>query len=179
MKTTISGALGAMLALYGLTGCAQPSTKSPDVTAAIRSSLDQAGLKDVTVSDDRDKGVVTLGGNVMTDGAKSQAAAVAGSLAGGQVIANQVAVLPPGDEKIAKTVGADLDTGIEKNLHAALVASRIEHVDYDVKNRVVTLKGEVNSQGMRSEAGKIAANVPYVSQVVNEVQVKDQKATSN
>ena len=32
---------------------------------------------------------------------------------------------------------------------------------------------------MRAEAAKIAAQVPNVAQVVNEVQVKDQKATTN
>ncbi|MBK5295295.1 MAG: hypothetical protein JJE04_26910 [Acidobacteriia bacterium] len=31
---------------------------------SIRSSLDQAGFKDVSVKQDRDKGVVTLGGHV-------------------------------------------------------------------------------------------------------------------
>jgi hypothetical protein len=34
----------------------------------MRKSLDQAGFKDVSVSQDRDKGVVTLGGQVASDG---------------------------------------------------------------------------------------------------------------
>jgi hyperosmotically inducible periplasmic protein len=167
-------------AFYGLTGCARESTKSPDVSSAVRQSLDQAGLKDVSVDQDRDKGVVTLNGYVATDGAKSEAESIAKSLAGSQVVANQVAVIPPGVEKETKTVNADLDKGIEKNLDAALVANRLDtNLKYDVKNRVVVLKGEVNSQAKRAEAGKVAAQVPYVEQVVNEVQVKDQKATAN
>ena len=60
--------LGAFLAVgmsfYGLAGCSRTSTKSPDVSGAVRQSLDQSGLKDVSVSDDRDNGVVTLGGHV-------------------------------------------------------------------------------------------------------------------
>ena len=49
-----------------------------------RKSLDQANLKEVSVSQDRDKGVVTLGGRVATDGDKSQAESLAKSIAGGQ-----------------------------------------------------------------------------------------------
>ena len=44
-----------------LVGCSTTSTKTADVSDSIRTSLDQAGFKDVSVSQDRDKGVVTLG----------------------------------------------------------------------------------------------------------------------
>ena len=40
---------------------------------------------------------------------------------GEQVIANQIAVTPPGVEGEAKAVNSDLDAGIEKNLDAALI----------------------------------------------------------
>ena len=181
MKTfAVSSMIGAGLVFCALTGCTSASTKSPDVTGAVRQSLDQSGLKDVSVSDDRDNGVVTLGGHVASDDAKSQAESIAKAAAGGQVVANQVAVIPPGVEKEAKTVNSDLDKGIEKNLDAALVASRLDtNLKYDVKNRVVVLKGEVNSQAKRAEVARVAAQVPNVAQVVNEVQVKDQKATAN
>jgi hyperosmotically inducible protein len=175
----ISSIMGLLLGLGGSTACSRPSTKSPDVSDTIRQSLDQAGLKDVKVDQDRDKGVVTLAGNVATDAAKSQADSIARSAAAGQVVANQIAVLPPGDEKVTKTVDSDLDKGIEKNLDAALAANRLQPLKYDVKNRVVILKGEVNSQATRTEAAKVAQDVPNVAQVVNELQVKDQKATSN
>ena len=42
-------------------GCSTAPTKSADVVDPIRKSLEQAGLKDVSVAQDRDKGVVTLG----------------------------------------------------------------------------------------------------------------------
>jgi hyperosmotically inducible protein len=81
---------------------------------------------------------------------------------------------------MAKKVDSDLDDGIEKNLHAVLVKNRLEHtVKYDVKNGVVTLSGTVNSQSKRAEVEKIATKVPNVQQVVNELQVKNQKATSS
>jgi hyperosmotically inducible protein len=163
-----------------LTSCSGTTAKSPDVSDSIRKSLDQADLKDVTVSQDRDKGVVTLGGRVANDSDKMHAETLAKSLAGTQVVADQIAMLPPGLEKEAKAVNSDLDEGIEKNLDAALIQSNLRKmVKYDVKNGVVTLTGEVNSQNKRARAEKVATSVPNVQQVVNNLQIKDQKANSS
>jgi hyperosmotically inducible protein len=162
-----------------LAGCSSSATKSPDVADSIRKSLDGANLKDVSVSQDRDKGVVTLGGHVAADADKAQAESIAKSLAGSQVIANQIAVIPAGATD-AKKVNSDLDAGIEKNVDAALIQNRLKKgVKYEVKNGVVTLSGEVRSQALRAQAQSVAAAVPNVQQVVNELQVKNQKATSN
>jgi hyperosmotically inducible periplasmic protein len=166
-------------ALMALTGCSD-APKSPDVTDNIRKSLDQAGYKDVSVSQDRDKGVVTIAGTVPTDSDKAQAESIAKSGAGSQVVADQIAVRPPGNESDAKTVDSDMDKAIEKNLDAALVKSKLQkNVSYDVKNGVVTLKGDVMSQGRRSQVQKVAEGVPNVKQVVNELEVKSQKASSS
>jgi hyperosmotically inducible protein len=169
-----------LFALAGMLGCSGASAKSPDVSDSIRTSLDQAGLKDVSVSQDRDKGIVTLGGQVATDNDKFRAESVAKSLAGVQVVADEIAVIPVGGEKAAKAVSSDLDQGIEKNLDAALIQNRLhDNVQYDVKSGVVTLTGDVNSEDTRSRAQKVAAGVPNVQQVVNDLQVKNQKASSS
>lgn len=161
-----------------LAGCSD-TNKSPDVTDNIRKSLDQAGYKDVSVSQDREKGVVTLTGTVPTDGDKAQAESIAKSSAGAQVVADQIAVRPPGNESDAKTIDSDLDKGIEKNLDAILVKNRLKKdVKYDVKNGVVTLTGDVPSQSRRSQVERLASTVPNVKQVVNELEVKNQKANS-
>jgi hyperosmotically inducible protein len=171
-----------MLALLGagvLAGCSGTSA-SPDVSDGVRKSLDQAGFTKVSVSQDRDKGIVTLGGQVASDGDKAQAETLAKSLAGSQVVADQIAVIPPGLEKEAKAVNSDLDQGIEKNLDAALIQSNLlKSVKYEVKSGVVTLTGEVNSANKRARAEKVAATVPNVQQVVNNLQIKDQKASSS
>jgi hyperosmotically inducible protein len=160
-----------------LFGCS--SNKSPDVTDNIRKSLDQAGYKDVSVSEDRDKGVVTLSGTVSTDSDKQQAEAIAKSSAPNLVVADQISVRPPGNESEAKAVDSDLDKAIEKNLDATLVKHRLKkNVKYDVKNGVVTLKGDLPSEAKREQVEKLAASVPNVKQVVNEIEVKGQKATS-
>jgi hyperosmotically inducible protein len=171
--------LGIFLSTILLAGCSQTSTKSPDVESGIRQSLDQSGYKDVSVSQDRDKGVVTLTGHVPADADKLQAETIAKSMAAGQVVADQIAVIPPGAESDAKAINSDLDKGIEKNVDAALIQNNIKKdIHYDVKNGVVTLTGSVNSQIHRTQVEKIAAGVPNVQQVVNEIQVKNQKASS-
>ena len=180
MKTVrLLVSLVTLLIVGALAGCSG-TTKSPDVSDTIRKSLDQASLKDVSVSQDRDKGVVTLGGHVPSDGDKSHAESIAKSIAGGQVVSNQIGVIPPAAESEAKAVNSDLDKGIEKNLDAALIQLRLNKgIKYDVKNSVVTLTGEVNSQAKRTRVERVASAVPNVQQVVNELQVKDQKATSS
>lgn len=122
----------------------------------------------------------TLGGHVPSDGDKSQAESIAKSIEGGQVVSNQIGVTPPAVESEANTVNSDLDKGIENNLDAALIQHNLnKNIKYDVKNGVVTLTGEVNSQSRRAQVEKVASAVPNVQQVVNEPQVKDQKATSS
>jgi osmotically-inducible protein OsmY len=170
----------AVVVFGTLAGCSTTSTRAADISASIRTSLDQAGLKDVSASQDRDKGVVTLGGHVAADGDKAQAESIARSFAGSQVVANQIAVVPPGIESDARKINTDLDKGIEGNLDAAFIQDRLhENVTYAVKNQVVTLTGDVNSESKRARAETVASTVPNVQQVVNELQVKAQKATSS
>jgi hyperosmotically inducible protein len=164
-------------AIVGLIGCA--SNRAPDVADNVRNSLKQAGLNDVTVSQDRDKGVVTLGGNVKRDAEKGQAEEIAKSQAAGQVVADQIAVLPAGNESAAKSVDSDLDKGIEANLDAALTQANIKGIRHSTDKGVVTLKGTVNTPALRANAERVAAGVPNVQQVVNELDVKNQRATSS
>ncbi|MGB6977956.1 MAG: BON domain-containing protein [Candidatus Acidiferrales bacterium] len=180
MKTPKLSVLAIALFTVGmLAGCTE-THKSPDVSGTIRTSLDQAGLKDVSVSQDRDKGIVTLGGHVTNDGDKMQAETIAKSQAGSQVVADQIAVLPVGEESAAKSVNSDLDAAIEKNLDAALIQNKLhKDVKYEVKAGVVTLTGDVHSEYKRTLAEKVATGVPNVQQVVNDLQVKNQKARSS
>lgn len=179
MKITKVTVLSLSLVLAVALACSSRPPKAPDVTTNIRQALDQAGLNDVSVSQDRDKNVVTLTGKVPTDNDKTQAESIARSIAGTQVVANEIAVTPAGEEGTAKKVQSDLDKAIDKNLDAKLVELNLNHdVRYDVKNGVVTLKGDVPSQSKRTSVEKVAADVPNVKQVVNKLEVKNQKATS-
>ena len=169
----------SLLIVGTLLGCST-TNKAPDVSDNIRRSLDQAGFKDVNVSQDRDKGVVTLTGTVPTESDKAQAESIAKSSAESQVIADQISVRPPGNESEAKAIDSDLDKAIEKNVDATLVKHRLKKdVKYDVKNGVVTLKGDVPSQSKRQQVEQLVASVPNVKQVINELEVKGQKATAS
>jgi len=177
-KLRLSANIIALVAAGILAACSG-TPPSPDVASSIRKSLDEAGFKSVSVSQDREKGIVTLGGKTVSENDKSQAEYLAKSLAGSQVVADQIAVIPIGSESDAKAMNSDLDSGIEKNLDAALIQNKMHDlVKYVVKSAVVTLTGEVSSQSRRDRAEKVAAGVPNVRQVVNDLQVKDQKASS-
>jgi osmotically-inducible protein OsmY len=172
--------LAAVVVAATLAGCSRTSTKTPDVSDNIRTSLDKAGYKDVSVNHDRDKGVVTLGGHVAADADKSQAQSIAKSIAGTEVVSNQIAVIPPGGESDARNMNSDLDKGVASNLDAALIDAKLhDSVKYAVRNHVVTLTGDVDSQLTRDQAQLVASAIPNVQQVVNELQVKSQKATSS
>jgi hyperosmotically inducible protein len=175
----VISALYVAIAMAASLGCSDRS-KAPDVSNDIRHALDEGGLNDVSVTQDRDKGVVTLSGKVRTDDDKARAESIAKSIAGTEVVSNEIGVRPNGNEGTAKKVDSDLDSGIDKNLDAMLVQHRLkDDVRYDISNGVVTLKGTVPSQDRRSSVQKLAEQVPNVKQVVNELEVKHERATSS
>lgn len=169
----------AVVVIGTMAACTTATTRSADVSDSIRASLERAGFVEVTVSQDRSLGVVTLVGKVATDGDKMNAQSLAQSIAGSQVVKNEIAVVGPDNSKDDRQVNSDLDDGIESNLNAALIQNKLhESVKFSVKNHVVTLTGEADTQSTRDRATVIAAAVPNVHQVVNEMQVKNQKASS-
>ncbi len=168
----------AVLAAGLLAGCSSVP-KSPAVSDNIRKSIEQAGIKGVSVTQDRDKGVVTLSGHVTSDADKASANQIAQSLATGQVVAAQVAVLPATGSGTPKTIYADLDKGIESNLDAALISGGYKTgIGHSTKNEVVILTGSVDTEDQRDQIGTIAQGVPNTQQVVNEIRTRHQKATS-
>jgi hyperosmotically inducible protein len=178
MKCKILAMFMANASLILILACSQ-SQKSPDVKADIEKALGQQGLRSVNVSQDRDKGVITLAGDVQTDADKQRAEDVARSISNSLVIANEIGVRPSGFESEAKIVDSSLDTAIEKNLEAILVGKHLnQDIKYAAKNGVLTLSGEVDSINKRHELEQLAASVPNVKQVVNELQIKGIKATS-
>jgi hyperosmotically inducible periplasmic protein len=180
MKWIQSTSLFFMTFIFAVALACSNQRQAPDITDTVRHALDQAGLNDVRVSQDRDKGVVTLSGNVNAEDDKARAESIAKSAAGDQVVANEIGVRPKGDENTARKVDSDLDSGIEKNLDAALVQHRLkDNVRYDVKNGVVTLKGKVPTSTQRAAAQKMAEQVPNVKEVVNELNVSQQRATAS
>src|SRR4051812_30154356 len=93
----------AALSMIFSVGCSQQRASNPSMKDGVENSLKQAGFKDVNVDEDRNKGVITLKGNVATQDEKNRAEAAAKSAAGNDVIANELLVTG-GDKDQAKDV---------------------------------------------------------------------------
>jgi hyperosmotically inducible periplasmic protein len=141
---------------------------------SVEKALLQADLKDVSVAEDSDKNTITLSGVLHSDDAKYKAADVAKSASGPRIVANEISVRPVGVESAAKSEAAALDNGIEENYKAALISSRLDKQDisFDAKNGVLTLGGKVKTVGERAQAQQLAASIPHVQQVLNQIQVR-------
>jgi len=167
----------AFVCLFLLTGCNK--AQHPDVKDAVDQAMTRNDLGVVKVSQDRDKGVLTLTGDVDSDAKKAQAQQVAVQAAPGYVVANELAVRPPtADNSQNKAIDNNLDKGIEDNFKAELKAHKDlddQSIHYDAKNGTLVLKGSVKTAPQKREAGMLAKNVPNVQQVVNELEVKPNK----
>lgn len=156
-----------------ISGC-HNNASHPDEKSAVVNSLKQNQLGDVDVSQDRDKGVMTLSGNVNTDQQKSQAGEVAKAAAPDYTVANEIGVRPPQADN-AGAVASDLDKGIEENFKAAVKAHPAldkDGVKGSSKNGTLEIKGTVHTESQKREAEKLAKSVPNVQQVVNEIKVE-------
>ncbi len=140
----------------------------------VKKALEQADLKDVTVSEDAGKNTITLGGKLHSEDARQKAGEVAKSAAPDRIIANEISVEPVGVESKARSIESNVDGAIEKNYKAALISNGLDkdHIRYSAKNGVLTLKGTVSNPQERQQAQQVAASVPNVSQVVNEIDVR-------
>jgi hyperosmotically inducible periplasmic protein len=168
-------ALLALVAAISIgVACTSTNRASTDYKGTVKAALEQADLKDVTVSEDDAKNTITLGGTLHTEDAKSRAASVAQANAGPRIVANEISVEPVGNERDARKIESNVDDGIESNYKAVLISKGLdkEHIRYDAKNGVLTLKGSVKNPEQRKEAQELAKNTPNVEQVVNEIQVQ-------
>ena len=162
-----------MAAMLMGAGCTQTGTAKSQADA-VKQALQQADLKDVSVSDDASKNTVTLSGTLHSDEAKGRAGDIAKQAAPDRTIANEISVQPVGDESQAKAIASNLDDGIENNYKAALISKRLDKqsIHYNAKNGVLTLSGGVKTPQQKSEAELLASKVPNVQQVVNQLEVK-------
>jgi osmotically-inducible protein OsmY len=171
----------AALLLCVAIGCTSNKANTPDVKDQVSKALTNAGYKDVKVDTNNDKQLVTLTGDVKTQEDKEKAEDIAKSAATGFVVSNEIGVRPAGVESEAKKIDSNVDDAIEKDFKAVIIANRLEkqHIRFDAKNGVLTLKGDVDTPSQREQVEKLAASVPNVQQVVNELDVKGAKRKSS
>jgi osmotically-inducible protein OsmY len=157
-----------------LAGSACSKHSSGNYKDSVKTALEQADLKDVTVSESAEKNTITLGGTLHSEDAKQNAENVAKANAGARIVVNEVSVQPVGQEAEARSIASNLDDGIENNYKAVLISKGLdkEHIKFDAKNGVLTLKGNVKTPAQRKEAALLAQSVPNVQQVLNEIDVK-------
>jgi hyperosmotically inducible protein len=171
--------LSAVLMLGSL-ACANKSAGNQTGSAnkiddsQIKDNLKQANLGDVKVKVDNDKKVVTLSGDVKSDSAKQQADDIAHSNATGYVVANEIGVRPD-NQASAKKVDSNTDDAIKSHWKVLEAENNWDnqHIRTDVKNGVLTLKGDVDTPKQRETVERSAAKIPGVQQVVNELNVKN------
>jgi hyperosmotically inducible periplasmic protein len=149
----------------------------PDEKDAVTNSLKSNALGEVDVSQDRDKGVMTLKGDVATDAQKQQAGSLAQQAAPDYQVANEIGVRPA-DASNAGAVASDLDKGIEDNFKAEIKAHKAlddQSIHASSKNGTLEIKGSVKTMAQKREVETMAKKVPNVQQVVNELEVKSNK----
>ncbi len=164
--------LGGAMVISGCNNKAHPDEKS-----AVTNSLNTNNLSAVSVSQDRDKGVITLKGDVDTADAKAQAETLAKQAAPDYTIANEIGVRPP-QAANAGAVASNLDSAIEDNFKAAIKAHENlndQSISGSAKNGTLVIKGSVKTAAQKKEVGTLAKQVPNVQQVVNELDVKPDK----
>jgi hyperosmotically inducible periplasmic protein len=170
----VVAAFSALLIL----GACNNNAQHPDVKDAVNTAMTRHDLGVVKVSQDRDKGVLTLSGDVETPDKKSEAESVAKEAAPGYTIANEIGVRPIGEESQAKAVDSNLDDGIENNYKAAIKAHKDlddQSIHYDAQNGTLVLKGSVKTVAQKKEAALLAKNTPNVKDVIDEIEVNPKK----
>jgi hyperosmotically inducible periplasmic protein len=86
-----------------IAGC-QNQPAHPDEKSAVTNSLNSNNLSNISVSQDRDKGVMTLTGDVPSGDAKTQAENLVKQAAPDYTVADEIGVRPPDDNSQASAV---------------------------------------------------------------------------
>jgi hyperosmotically inducible periplasmic protein len=176
MRATRLLAAIAALTLVLSVGCSQQRAGNPSVKDNVENSLKQAGMDKINVDEDRDKGVITIKGEVATQADKQRAEEVARQAAGNSVVANEILVTGS-DEGRAEDVAGAKDDAIEASFKAYVEQNRLDnqHIRADAEKGVLTLSGDVDTAAQRMKVEKDAAKIDGVTQVVNKLEVKGGK----
>lgn len=176
MRATRLIAVLAALTFILTLGCSQQRATNPSVKDNVLKSLEQAGFREVSVSEDKNKGVITLKGNVGSQDDKSRAEDIARQAAGNSVVANELLVTGISEDR-AEDVASATDDAIEAEFNAMIERANMknQNIRADAKNGVLTLTGDVDTAAMRTQVEKDAAKIKGLTQVVNKLEVKAAK----
>lgn len=153
----------------GIIGC----QSKPDEKAAVYSALDSHQLSSVMVSENPEKGVITLSGDVGDADRKAQAETIAKQAAPDYTIANNIRVLPA-QMAVLGPASSTPDSDLENSCKASIQANRDlgrQSIECTAKNGILTLKGAVRTAEERKEAEDLARKVTNAQRVVNNIAV--------
>lgn len=167
-------AVSAAIVALAFSGCTHAN--HPDDRMDVYNALDQNDLRSVTISQDRQAGVITLSGVVGSADRQKRAEQIAQQAAPGYSIVDRIQVDTSGiqSEIQSSTQDAQLDSAIESHFKATLAAHKTlktQRIKCAAFNGTLTLTGTVTNYKQRQEAEELARKVPQVQHVVNELQI--------
>jgi hyperosmotically inducible periplasmic protein len=169
--------LGPILLLGGALFIGGCNKSYPDEKPAVDQALTSNDFGTVGVSQDREKGVMTLRGNVGSPNDKTRAEKIAQRAAPDYTIANELGVRPEGMPNAAG-MDSQLDSAIEDKFKSEIKSHpnlNDQSISGSAKNGTLVIKGSVKTPQQKVEAESLAKQVPNVQQVVNELTVKSNK----
>lgn len=167
----------SIMSVLLVSGCSQHKTH-PDEKSAVTNAMNSNNMSGISVSQDQDKGVMTLTGDVQTQNQKTQAENLAKQAAPDYTVADEIGVRPANSASQAADVASASDDAIHDSFKAELKGHKNlddQSIDYKVKNGTLMLSGSVKTEAQKKEAEKLAKHVPNVGQVVNEIKVEPKK----
>lgn len=169
-------AASCLAGILTVAGCSN-RPKYLDSQNDVRTALNDNNLGNVQVSQNRDRGIITLTGAVSSQQQRTQARQITRTAAPTYTIDNQITVTPPpppgpSPEEIAR---AKADHAIESEFKAQMEKHRYfrrDDIAIESKDGSVTLSGTAHSTYDKRQAEKLAKSIPNVRQVVNQIEVK-------
>lgn len=162
--------MGIILALAGALGACKSGPDDAALTATVKTKLAADPATPATsINVDTKQGVVTLSGTVESDAAKTKAESIAKGVEGVKSVTNNLTVQP----RAASTPAADAnDTAIRNAVTANLTKAGVTTVTVDVKDGVVTLKGDVPRASLQKAMQAANEATPRPARVENQMTVK-------
>jgi hyperosmotically inducible protein len=163
--------------LRGAFHSVKESTQDATTTSRVRTALllsKQVSPFDIKV--ETIQGEVTLTGQVPSDATKNVAGAIAQDTAGVKQVHNNLGINPtaernPETERLGDRVAdLELKTAVDDAL-AKSMELKDEHIDVQVKNRMVTLNGTLETPAQKYSAEQIAWQAGGVQKVTNNISV--------
>src|SRR5262245_17404354 len=157
--------LTAIIGIAALASTVACGPKERDYETMSKTALSRAGIENVKSDYDSKTKIVHLTGTVPTAADRDRAGEVATEAVAPEAqVANEVTV----EGRDAKTAD-DLDSGLSTRLETLVDQDKSlekTDIDFDVKNGIVTIKGQVQTSAQKTKVEQLARSQPGVKDVV-------------